>query len=162
MLISFLFLENIVSHTRHCGIWFCYFFIFWFIFFDREEGGFIMMALRNDKIVLYNVFMLNIPIFSFISVASLASVVEQVVETRIWEESFSFVNSAGDSSWLGLWQSYLVKGIAEMLSIFSWLLWKILTLLESDASIVNYLFVFWSFMEYFLQLINFAIKPHKI
>ena len=78
-----------------------------------------MMALRNDKIVLYNVFMLNIPIFSFISVASLASVVEQVVETRIWEESFSFVNSAGDSSWLGLWQSYLVKGIAEMLSIFS-------------------------------------------
>lgn len=42
-----------------------------------------MMALRNDKIVLYNVFMLNIPIFSFISVASLASVVEQVVETRI-------------------------------------------------------------------------------
>lgn len=59
------------------------FFYFLIYFFDREEGGFIMMALRNDKIVLYNVFMLNIPIFSFISVASLASVVEQVVETRI-------------------------------------------------------------------------------
>lgn len=31
----------------------------------------------------------------------------------------SFVNSAGDSSWLGLWQSYLVKVIEEMFSIYS-------------------------------------------